>query len=108
MSLRIPITRGLAENPFLTAYFVVSYCRVLCETVKDFITRAVEISESQGDEELNKKCLIIREKLDQLLSTLHEEVLELVSSFLKIVLKECYIEKLYCSSFSYSIIKLRS
>nr|XP_024218555.1 diacylglycerol kinase eta-like isoform X4 [Halyomorpha halys] len=56
---------------------IIASAKVLCETVKQFITRAVEISLSQGDDELNKKCLVIREKLDQLLNTLHEEGLEL-------------------------------
>ncbi|CAH1398894.1 unnamed protein product [Nezara viridula] len=56
---------------------IIASAKVLCETVKQFITRAVEISLSQGDDELNKKCIVIREKLDQLLNTLHEEGLEL-------------------------------
>lgn len=62
---------------------IIESAKVLCETVKDFISRAVEISMSQGDEELNKKCIVIREKLDQLLSTLHEEGLELEDGFEK-------------------------
>ena len=68
------------------------YFRILCETIKDFITRmgslhseatvtaaegihaamAAAASESCA-ESINQKCRILSEKLDQLLSTLQEE-----------------------------------
>ncbi|XP_014254872.1 diacylglycerol kinase eta isoform X4 [Cimex lectularius] len=56
---------------------ILSSAKVLCETVKDFIMRAGEISLSQGDDELNLKCTVLREKLDQMLNSLLEEGLEL-------------------------------
>ena len=54
------------------------YFRILCETVKEFIMRAGEISFTQGDEELSRKCVILREKLDHMLSSLHQDRLDLV------------------------------
>uniref|UniRef100_A0A146MDL5 Diacylglycerol kinase n=2 Tax=Lygus hesperus TaxID=30085 RepID=A0A146MDL5_LYGHE len=56
---------------------ILSSAKVLCETVKAFMTRAGEICQSQGDEELSKKCTVLREKLDQMLNSLHEEGVEM-------------------------------
>jgi hypothetical protein len=49
-------------------------CRILFETVKDFIMRATEVSLGQGDQQFGDKCQMLKEKLDCLLQTLqHEE-----------------------------------
>ncbi|XP_063242323.1 diacylglycerol kinase eta isoform X2 [Bacillus rossius redtenbacheri] len=52
---------------------VISSAKVLCETVKDFIVRAAEVSIGQGDQQFSDKCQVLKDKLDLLLQTLHQE-----------------------------------
>nr|CAD7194555.1 unnamed protein product [Timema douglasi] len=52
---------------------VIASAKVLCETVKDFTMRAAAVSLGQGDEQFSDKCQVLKEKLDLLLSTLHNE-----------------------------------
>jgi diacylglycerol kinase (ATP) len=49
------------------------FCRVLCETVKDFAIRISETSLNTGDQQLGDKCEVLQQKLDLLLRTLHTE-----------------------------------
>nr|CAD7596741.1 unnamed protein product [Timema genevievae] len=52
---------------------VIASAKVLCETVKDFTMRAAAVSLGQGDQQFSDKCQVLKEKLDLLLSTLHNE-----------------------------------
>ena len=70
------------------------FIRVLCETIKEFITKmgslhssaegetAVQAQAQSGEttESIGHKCRILNEKLDQLLNTLHEEAPPTTSS----------------------------
>ena len=51
--------------------------RVLCETIKSLITKVGSHSYEGSPESdlLTSKCVVLNEKLDRLLSTLHEESL---------------------------------
>ena len=58
-------------------YFHFSISRVLCETIKSLITKVASHSYrgSSGPESLTAKCVVLNDKLDSLLGTLHEESL---------------------------------
>jgi diacylglycerol kinase (ATP) len=49
------------------------FCRVLCETVKDFATHILEASLNTGDQQLGEKCEVLQQKLDLLLQILSKE-----------------------------------
>lgn len=63
------------------------FCRVLCETVKDFMSKISVLSSVQGDEDFSEKCQLLKAKLDRLLQALKEEQLQLDSVQVKICLK---------------------
>lgn len=48
-------------------------CRILCETVKDFISKISDVTLMQGDDDFSEKCLLLKSKLDHLLQVLQEE-----------------------------------
>jgi len=46
---------------------------VLCDTVKDFITKISQVTLMQGDEDFSSKCHLLKTKLEHLLLMLKEE-----------------------------------
>ncbi|XP_064615103.1 LOW QUALITY PROTEIN: diacylglycerol kinase delta-like [Liolophura sinensis] len=55
---------------------VISSAKVLCETVKNFVAKVGEDQEKDGDESeesITQKCVVLNEKLKNLLSTLNQE-----------------------------------
>lgn len=51
-------------------YFLYIF-RILCETVKDFTARVIDISFNSGDQQLAEKCDIVQQKLNSLIKILH-------------------------------------
>lgn len=49
--------------------------RILCETVRDFITKISDVSILHGDQDLNEKCTQLKSKLSYLLNVLKDEQL---------------------------------
>ncbi|XP_065210954.1 diacylglycerol kinase eta-like isoform X2 [Planococcus citri] len=52
---------------------VISSAKILCETVKDFISKISDVTLMQGDEDFSEKCLLLKSKLNHLLQVLQEE-----------------------------------
>lgn len=49
------------------------FCRVLCETVKNFASHILEASLNTGDQQMGEKCETLHQKLELLLQTLSKE-----------------------------------
>lgn len=58
---------------------LIFFPRILCETVKDFITKVSDVSVQHSDEDLNEKCGQLKSKLSHLLDVLKDE--QLFSNF---------------------------
>ncbi|XP_051164827.1 diacylglycerol kinase eta isoform X4 [Leptopilina boulardi] len=50
---------------------IISNAKILCETVKDFTARVIDISFNSGDQQLAEKCDIVQQKLNSLIKILH-------------------------------------
>lgn len=53
----------------------VVFFRILCETIKDFITKVSDVGVLRGDKNLNEKCCYLKSKLSHLLDVLKDEQL---------------------------------
>ncbi|KAK7582693.1 hypothetical protein V9T40_014138 [Parthenolecanium corni] len=54
---------------------VVESIKILCETIKDFITKVSDVGVLRGDKNLNEKCCYLKSKLSHLLDVLKDEQL---------------------------------
>lgn len=62
---------------FFSTTILTSQClfcyRILCETVKDFISKISDVTLMQGDDDFSEKCQLLKSKLNHLLQVLQEE-----------------------------------
>ncbi|XP_033209733.1 diacylglycerol kinase eta isoform X5 [Belonocnema kinseyi] len=52
---------------------IIANAKILCETVKDFTTRVIDISFNSGDQQLAEKCDIVQQKLNSLIKVFQYE-----------------------------------
>lgn len=58
-------------SALITIY--IAFDRILCETVRDFITKVSDVGVLHGDKDLNEKCHFLKSKLSHLLDVLKDE-----------------------------------
>lgn len=76
----------ICQSPFLWYLIYFVFDRILCDTVKDFITKVSDVGVLHDDKDLNEKCYYLKSKLSHLLNVLKDEQLFFNGSFNVIIL----------------------